>query len=113
MFAGLVCFAEAEVTCVGPTIFEGLGSMTCLPVSVVVASLLVSRGPPASHQLAVFIDDIHLPEKETYGAVPALEMLRLLLDRGGIYQRCGEKVQVNLPPSIKIIRMSSQNAICA
>ncbi len=46
-----------------------------------------SLGPPAGHQLAVFIDDIHLPEKEQYGAVPALEMLRLLLDKGGLFQR--------------------------
>jgi hypothetical protein len=35
----------------------------------------------------VFIDDVHLPEREQYGAVPALEMLRLLLDRAGLYQR--------------------------
>ena len=46
-----------------------------------------SLGPPAGQRLAVFIDDVHLPEKQQYEAVPALEMLRLLLDRGGMYQR--------------------------
>jgi dynein heavy chain len=46
-----------------------------------------SLGPPTGYKLAVFIDDIHLPEKEHYGAVPALEMLRLLMDRAGLYQR--------------------------
>lgn len=46
-----------------------------------------SLGPPAGHRLALFIDDIHLPAKEPCGAQPALEMLRLLLDRGGLYQR--------------------------
>lgn len=47
----------------------------------------ISLGPPAGHELVVVLDDIHLPEKEQYGAVPALEMLRLLLDRDGLYQR--------------------------
>ena len=52
--------------------------------------VVCSLGPPAGHRLVVFVDDIHLPEKEQYGAQPALEMLRLLLDRGGLYQRYAE-----------------------
>jgi dynein heavy chain len=56
-------------------------------VHVLLCGFLCSLGPPAGHKLAVVIDDVHLPEKEQYGAVPALEMLRLLMDRAGIYTR--------------------------
>lgn len=44
-------------------------------------------GPPAGHQLLLFVDDINLPERQQYGAQPPLEMLRLLLDRQGLYER--------------------------
>jgi hypothetical protein len=45
-------------------------------------------GPPAGHQLVLFVDDLNLPERQQYGAQPPLEMLRLLLDRAGLYDRC-------------------------
>lgn len=45
-------------------------------------------GPPAGRQLVLFVDDMNLPERQQYGAQPPLEMLRLLLDRGGLYDRC-------------------------
>ncbi|WIA37814.1 hypothetical protein OEZ86_014676 [Tetradesmus obliquus] len=56
-------------------------------------SNLVKRGsrlgPPAGRQLVLFVDDMNLPERQQYGAQPPLEMLRLLLDRGGLYDRGG------------------------
>lgn len=44
-------------------------------------------GPPAGHQLVLFVDDMNLPDKEQWGSQPPLEMLRLLLDRHGLYER--------------------------
>lgn len=44
-------------------------------------------GPPAGHQLVVFVDDINLPKPHQFKAQPPLEMLRLLLDRAGVFER--------------------------
>ncbi len=35
--------------------------------------------------MAIFIDDINMPSVEEYGAQPPIEMLRLLVDKGGYY----------------------------
>jgi dynein heavy chain len=35
----------------------------------------------------LFVDDMNLPERQQYGAQPPLEMLRLLLDRAGLFDR--------------------------
>ncbi|KAF8058456.1 DNAH6 [Scenedesmus sp. PABB004] len=42
-------------------------------------------GPPAGQALVVFVDDLNLPQRQATGAQPPLEMLRLLLDRGGMF----------------------------
>jgi len=44
-------------------------------------------GPPAGHQLLLFVDDLNLPQRQACGAQPPLEMLRLLLDQAGLYDR--------------------------
>ena len=50
---------------------------------------------PTNH-LLVFVDDLNMPAKEIFGARPALEMLRQLIDFGGFYaEKSLERNEVN------------------
>ncbi|XP_016076637.1 PREDICTED: dynein heavy chain 14, axonemal [Miniopterus natalensis] len=42
-------------------------------------------GAPESSRIVMFIDDLNMPEADMYGAQPPLELIRQLLDLGGIY----------------------------
>lgn len=42
-------------------------------------------GPPSGQQSVIFIDDLNMPEVETYGAQPPIELIRQLIDNGGWY----------------------------
>lgn len=44
-------------------------------------------GAAPGKKLAIFVDDINMPSVEEYGAQPPIELLRLFLDRKGMYQR--------------------------
>ncbi|XP_044147930.1 LOW QUALITY PROTEIN: dynein axonemal heavy chain 14 [Bufo gargarizans] len=42
-------------------------------------------GAPRSKQVAIFIDDLNMPNPEEYGSQPPLEMMRQFLELGGFY----------------------------
>ncbi|XP_062938980.1 dynein axonemal heavy chain 14 [Cynocephalus volans] len=42
-------------------------------------------GAPKNNRIVVFIDDMNMPVSDMYGAQPPLELIRQLLDLGGIY----------------------------
>ena len=43
--------------------------------------------PPPGKKFIYFIDDINMPAVEEYGAQPPIEMLRLMLCNGGVWDR--------------------------
>uniref|UniRef100_A0A1X7UR28 AAA+ ATPase domain-containing protein n=1 Tax=Amphimedon queenslandica TaxID=400682 RepID=A0A1X7UR28_AMPQE len=44
-------------------------------------------GPPPGKRLIVFIDDMNMPQVDTYGTQQPIALLKLLLEKGGMYDR--------------------------
>ncbi|XP_048968435.1 dynein axonemal heavy chain 14 isoform X2 [Canis lupus dingo] len=65
-------------------------SITAAQAKEMILKKLVRRtkdtlGAPKSSRIVVFIDDLNVPESDTYGTQPPLELIRQLLDMGGLY----------------------------
>ncbi|XP_061673976.1 dynein axonemal heavy chain 10-like [Syngnathoides biaculeatus] len=44
-------------------------------------------GPPVGKRLLIYLDDMNMPKVDSYGTQQPIALLKLLLDRGGIYDR--------------------------
>ncbi|XP_077934784.1 dynein axonemal heavy chain 14 [Halichoerus grypus] len=65
-------------------------SITAAKAKEMVLKKLVRRtkdtlGAPKNSRIVLFIDDLNVPEPDTSGAQPPLELIRQLLDMGGLY----------------------------
>ena len=44
-------------------------------------------GPPMGKRLLVFMDDMNMPQVDEYGTQQPIALLKLLLERGGMFDR--------------------------
>jgi dynein heavy chain len=44
-------------------------------------------GPTTGKRLLCFVDDLNMPQKDTYGTQQPIALLKLLIERGGVYDR--------------------------
>ena len=52
-------------------------------------------GPPMGKRLLVFMDDMNMPQVDEYGTQQPIALLKLLLERGGMYDRGKELIWKN------------------
>ena len=64
-------------------------------------------GPPAGKKLVIFIDDMSMPQKDKYGTQQPIALLKLLVDRGGFYDRGKDMSWKNLKDVIYVGGMAS------
>eukprot|EP00775_Hariotina_reticulata_P007079 gene7079-7292_t len=89
--AGIAAHSKASAGRVDRAVLNGSAYLSSRAAQQLLENHLVKRGgrlgPPDGHQLVLFVDDLNFPNHLTSGAQPPLEMLRLLLDRQGLYDR--------------------------
>ncbi|CAG7817426.1 unnamed protein product, partial [Allacma fusca] len=63
-------------------------------------------GPPVGKKCIVFIDDLSLPQKESYGAQPAIELLRQWIDHGYWFDKKDTSI-INLADLLLVTAMGA------
>ena len=59
-------------------------------------------GPPAGKRLLVFVDDLNMPKVDTYGTQQPIALLKLLIDKGFMYDR-GKDLTIKYMKDIQFI----------
>lgn len=54
---------------------------------VTLTHTIISSFPILGKTLLVFIDDMNMPQVDTYGTQQPIALLKLLLEKGGMYDR--------------------------
>jgi dynein heavy chain, axonemal len=47
-------------------------------------------GPPAGTRLTIFLDDVSMPKIDPYGTQQAIALIKLLVEKHGMFERTGE-----------------------
>jgi len=76
-------------------------------VQVAIEDVLEKRtkdtfGPPAGKKLLVYVDDLNMPTVDTYGTQQPVALLKLLIDRGYLYDR-GKDLSIKHMKDMKFI----------
>lgn len=53
-------------------------------------------GPPVGKKLVCFIDDMNMPQVDTYGTQQPIALLKLLFEKGGFYDRGKDLIWKNI-----------------
>lgn len=46
-----------------------------------------TKGAQLGREMVIFVEDVNMPKKETYGAQPPIEILRQIMDKGMLYHK--------------------------
>ncbi len=68
--------------------------------------------PCAGKKLLVFVDDMNMPQVDTYGTQQPIALLKLLLEKGGMYDRGKDLNWKNFKDVFFIAAMGKVNHIC-
>lgn len=74
---------------------------TSLDVQMILESNVAKRnkniyGPPIGKKLVCFVDDMNMPQIDTYGTQQPIALLKLFLESGGMYDRGKELIWKSL-----------------
>ncbi|KAG2454516.1 hypothetical protein HYH02_000363 [Chlamydomonas schloesseri] len=87
------CLLELDPEVFAPANIIGFSAQTSANATQALVDAKVDKrrkgvyGPAGGRRAICFIDDLNMPQRETYGAQPPIELLRQLLDHGGWYSR--------------------------